>query len=91
MRTMIEFEIPAEAGNAAIKTGSLQQTMGKVMEDLRPEAAYFGIRNGKRGGFIFVDLPQAADMSRIAEPIFQLGGSVVMSPIMTIQEVAAGL
>jgi hypothetical protein len=91
MRTLIEFEIPAEAGNAAIKNGSLQQTMGKVMEDLKPEAAYFGIRNGKRGGFLFVDLPHASDMSRVAEPFFQLGGSVEMCPVMTLQEVAGGL
>ena len=91
MRTLIKLEIPVEAGNAAIKNGSLQQTMQKVMKDLRPESAYFGIMNGKRGAFLVVDLPDAPDMSRVAEPFFQLSGSVEMCPVMTFEEVAAGL
>ena len=91
MRTLVKFEIPAEAGNAAIENGSLQQTMRKAMEDLKPDSAYFGILNGKRAALLVVDLPDAPDMSRVAEPFFQLGGSVEMCPVMTFQEVAAGL
>lgn len=91
MRTLVKFEIPAEAGNAAIKNGSFQQTMRKAMEDLKPEAAYFGTMNGKRGGLLVVDLPDVSDMSRVAEPFFQLGGSVEMCPVMIFQEVAAGM
>jgi hypothetical protein len=91
MRILIKLEIPVEAGNAAIKAGSFQQTMRKAMEDLKPEAAYFGVVNGKRGGFLVADVTDASDISRVAEPFFQLGGSVEISPIMTFQEVAAGL
>jgi hypothetical protein len=91
MRTLIKVEIPVEAGNAAIKSGSFQQTMRKAMEDLKPEAAYFGIMNGKRGGFLVADLSDASEMSRVAEPIFQLGGSVEISPVMTFREAAGGL
>ena len=43
MRFMITCRIPMEAGNAAmIKDGSLPQTIQSIMEDLEPEAAYFG-------------------------------------------------
>lgn len=91
MRTLIKLEIPAEAGNAAIKDGSLQRTLERVMVDLQPEAAYFGTMHGNRGGFLVVDLPDSSDIPRMAEPLFELGATVEMCPAMTGEDLAAGL
>ncbi|HYZ01832.1 MAG TPA: hypothetical protein VFA92_10085 [Candidatus Binatia bacterium] len=91
MRTLIRLEIPAEAGNAAIKDGRLQQTLERAMEELKPEAAYFGAINGQRGGFLVIDLADVTDMPSVAERFFELGATVEMCPAMTAEDVAVGL
>lgn len=91
MRTLIKLEIPAEAGNAAIKNGSLQKTLEWATTELHPEAAYFTAVDGNRGGYLVVDLKEESDIPRIAEPFFMLGGQVEFAPVMTVQDVTAGL
>ena len=39
MRFMITFRIPTQRGNAAVRDGSLPDTLQSVLEDLKPEAA----------------------------------------------------
>ncbi len=68
MRFMITCRIPMEAGNAAIKDGSLPQTIQSIMEDLEPEAAYFGEIEGARGGYFVVNMDDASQIPAIAEP-----------------------
>jgi hypothetical protein len=41
MRVLMKVQIPTAAGNAAIKDGSLPQIVGKALETLKAEAAYF--------------------------------------------------
>ena len=38
--------------------------------DLKPEAAYFTERDGRRGGIFVVDLQSASDIPKLAEPWF---------------------
>jgi hypothetical protein len=40
MRFMLTFRIPMEQGNAAVKDGSIAQTIQSILEELKPEAAY---------------------------------------------------
>ena len=42
MRFMLTFRIPMDEGNAGIKDGSLGQTLETIVDELKPEAAYFG-------------------------------------------------
>jgi hypothetical protein len=49
MRFMLTFRIPTDEGNAAAKDGRLAQTVQSIMEELRPEAAYFADIEGARG------------------------------------------
>ena len=41
MRMLMTYEIPTEAGNAAIKDGRLQKVQESMLSELKPEAAYF--------------------------------------------------
>ena len=41
MRMMARFTIPVESGNELIRSGKLNQSFERLMEDLKPEAAYF--------------------------------------------------
>ena len=58
-----------------------------------PEAVYFAAREGKRGGVMIVDLPDASKIPAIAEPFsLRFQATVAIHPCMTPQDLAnAGL
>ena len=44
MRVMIKAILPVGSGNTAITNGTIGDTMGKILADLKPEATYFGLQ-----------------------------------------------
>ncbi len=75
-----------------IKDGRLGKIMSTTIERLKPEAAYFTTMNGDRGGFIVFDLKHPSDIPSICEPFFmELGAKVELTPVMTADDVQAGL
>jgi len=85
MRMMMLVQCPLEPFNTAVRNGTAGSTMKKILDDLKPEAAYFGEREGKRGGVLIVDVQNPSDVPRLAEPWFlkfnaQVEFRVVMSP-----------
>jgi len=93
MRTMLTFQIPAEAGNAAIKEGRLARVISETLDRLKPEAAYFtAMANGGRGGYIVFDLKDPSDIPWVCEPFFnELNATIDLSPVMTPQDVEKGV
>ena len=84
MRFLLKISIPVEAGNAAIKNGTLGPTIQSILEELKPEAAYFCEDNGLRTGFIFADIASESDLPKVAEPWFlAFNASVEHSVAMT--------
>ena len=59
MRMMIKFSFPVDAGNAAIRTGKVEKVFQQLIEDLKPEAAYFHAVDGNRGGFFVVNMQES--------------------------------
>ena len=45
---MLKFKIPTDAGNRAIKDGSLPKLFENITQRLKPEAAYFVAQDGLR-------------------------------------------
>lgn len=92
MRMMMTVQIPVDAGNAAIADGRLSKVIAETLERWKPEAAYFTSLGGDRGGFIVFDLKESSDIPSICEPFFtELGASIELTPVMTPDEVQAGL
>ena len=92
MRMLLQVQMDTEAANQAIRDGSWSQTMGRMMEELHPEAAYFTAFGGKRTGYIVFDLKEPSDIPSIAEPFFMgVKADIHMAPCMTVDDVAAGL
>ena len=89
---MLRFTIPVEAGNDAVKNGSLGKVMETLMELLKPEAAYFLPDGGERSGMIFFDMKDSSDIPVIAEPLFmELGAAVEFVPVMNGDDLKKGL
>ncbi|MFF7632861.1 hypothetical protein ACFZB9_06865 [Kitasatospora sp. NPDC008050] len=81
-----------EKANKAITGKTLAHTMKSVLERIKPEAAYFGAKDGQRTAFIVFDLKEASDIPSVAEPFFQdLGAKVAFIPVMNFDDVQAGL
>jgi len=90
MRMLVQVSIPVETGNDLVRKGTLGTTLQKILGDLKPEAAYFAEVDGKRTGLIFLDLKDASDIPRVAEPFFlALNARIEVHPVMTPQDLAA--
>jgi hypothetical protein len=89
---MIKFALPVEASNDAIRTGKLQRVFAQVVEDLKPEAAYYFPQEGQRGGMFIVDMQQSSQIAEIAEKLFfGLNAKVEMVPVMAADDLHHGL
>ena len=92
MRMMLKFTLPVEKGNAAFKDGSLGKTMESLMGKLKPEAAYFGTSEGRRGGMLFFDMTDPSQIVEFAEPLFlNLDAAVDLEPVMNGDDLRKGL
>jgi len=87
MRFLLKAEWPVEAGNAAIRDGSLPETIRSILDELKPEAAYFLASNGKRTAMLFVDMQDASQIPALAEPWFlSFQASIEIVPVMTPED-----
>jgi hypothetical protein len=83
MRFLVQVSIPIEKGNEAATNGTMGKLFGQILEDIKPEAAYFTAHNGKRGGIFVVNVNDASEMPRIAEPFFlAFNATVTFEPAM---------
>lgn len=85
MRILMHLEFPLEPFNTAVRDGSIGQKMQRILEAIKPEAAYFYENHGKRGGTLVVNLNDPSGIPALAEPWFltfnaQIEFNVAMTP-----------
>ena len=93
MRMLMQIKIPVEPFNTAVRDGSAGKKMQRIMEAIKPEAAYFSEQDGCRGGVLVVDMKDASEIPRLAEPWFlTFNASVEFRVAMTPKDLGrAGL
>ncbi len=92
MRFMVTFRVPMERGNAAVRDGSLSDTLQSALEDLKPEAAYFSDIEGARGGYLVVNMDDASQRPAVTEPLFlAMEATVQVHPVFTPEDMPAAM
>jgi hypothetical protein len=87
MRFMLTFRLPMEEGNALVKDGRIGPTLESILDDLKPEAAYFAEIEGARGGYLVVHVDDASQIPAIVEPLYLgLGATVQIHPVLTPED-----
>jgi hypothetical protein len=83
----MKVSIPVETGNVTIADGTLPKTIETILNELKPEAAFFAEDNGKRTGFIFLDLKDTSQIPALAEPWFlAFNAHVELHPAMNLDD-----
>lgn len=89
MRVLMKVSLPVETANAFARKGKLGETIGSILQEIKPECAYFGDADGKRTGFLVVNIEGMHKIPAIAEPWFlAFNASVQLTPVMTAEDLA---
>jgi hypothetical protein len=89
MRMLMHVTLPLEPFNSAVHDGTIGSKMQKIMDSIKPEAAYFTEQNGKRGAMLIVNLKDPADVPKFAEPWFlTFNAEVEFRVVMSAEDLA---
>jgi len=85
MRFLIKVSIPVEAGNDAARKGF--DMIPAILEEQKPEAAYFVVTGGQRTALIFVNMDDPSELPKIAEPYFlAFNANIEVTPAMVAED-----
>jgi hypothetical protein len=90
MRTVLHVSFPTDVFNAAVKDGSVGTKMKKILDEQKPEAAYFMEDRGRRTAILAVDVANPSQIPAFAEPWFLLfNAEISFHPAMNLQDLMA--
>ena len=70
MRILVRVTLPHEPFNTFAKDGSVSAKMKHILDQLKPEAAYFTEFGGHRSAVLIVHMEDGSQIPAIAEPWF---------------------
>jgi hypothetical protein len=85
MKILLDITVPHEPFNTYVRDGTAGQKIGRIIDELKPEAIYFTEKDGGRGAVMIAELPDPSGVPALAEPWFltfnaRVQFRVVMSP-----------
>lgn len=84
MRILMQITPSHESFNTAVRDGSAREKMKRILDQQKPESAYFGEFGGRRCAILVVDLKQASDLPKYTEPWFlTFQADIELHPVMT--------
>jgi hypothetical protein len=92
MRMLLKVQYETAAANEGLRSGRIGQNMPTMLEQLKPEAAYFVNNDGKRTAFVVFDLENNAQLVHMVEPFYHLANAEVeVTPAVTLDELRQGI
>ncbi|MFF4224009.1 hypothetical protein ACX9I7_03485 [Streptomyces sp. L500] len=92
MRMLLRARLDTHTSNAGVKDGSLPRLMEKIVEELKPEAAYFAPLDGGRSCLMVFDMRDSSQLVGIGEKFFQeADAEVELNPVMNLDDLKKGL
>jgi hypothetical protein len=93
MRMMLKAVVDTEAGNEALRNGSMVKAIEQMVQELHPEAAYFTASDdGQRSCLLVFDMADSSQIPVISEPLFHgARARVTLTPCMDLDDLQAGL
>jgi hypothetical protein len=89
MRVLLKATMNIESGNRASRQGNLSSTIQSILEEQKPESAYFVASQGQRTALLFLDIQDVSQIPALAEPWFlAFNADVEVTPAMTPQDLA---
>ncbi|MEU7555510.1 hypothetical protein AB0B01_24760 [Streptomyces sp. NPDC044571] len=92
MKVMLRAHMDTAASNEGITTGALPEAMKRLLDKVKPEAAYFGLHEGVRSCWIVFDLQDSSQVPSLTWDLLQqFNAEVEVGPVMNAEELAKGL
>lgn len=89
MRMLMTVKLPVEPFNTLVRKGTAGATMKRILDEIKPEAAYFTAQDGHRGGILIVNFDHSSAIPRLAEPWFlHFDAQVTFQPAMVPADLA---
>jgi hypothetical protein len=87
---MLSVTFPTAKFNELWRKGEIGPKIKQILDDIKPEAVYFGKgEGGQRGAVVIVDVPAAADIAQFTEPWYLvLEASIQVCHCMTVEDIA---
>jgi hypothetical protein len=90
---LLNVKFPNKKFNKAVSDGTAGAKMKRILESVKPEAAYFTEQDGCRSAILIVDVADPTEIPALAEPWFLMfDASVNLRIVMSPEQLkAAGL
>ena len=79
MRLMMHVSMPVEKFNQAVLDGTAGSKIGRILEESKPEAAYFCAKDGRRSGFLIVNLDNGSRIESYVIPGERGSGEICLN------------
>lgn len=87
MRMLMTVRCPLEPFNTLIRKGTAGDVIGRILETIKPEAAYFTEQEGQRGALLVINMESPSQIPFFAEPWFlQLNATCEFRVAMTADD-----
>jgi hypothetical protein len=70
MKMLLTVQIPHEPFNTLVRQGKAGALLGRILDDVKPEAVYFTEQDGTRGAVLVLNVPDSSRIPSLAEPFF---------------------
>lgn len=70
MKMLLTVDFPLEPFNSLVRGRKVGEIIGRILETIKPETAYFTEQDGKRGGIFVINVQTPSDIPFFAEPFY---------------------